>query len=487
MLRRGAAADLPGVALDLDADGAIQVRYSAGIRIGETEARQMLSHVQQLAGGRARPMLVELAGLGSISSPAMAQFADRLPVCRMALVGMSPVDVAVAKFFNKVHRPPYPVEYFSSRPDAMAWLRQEPEEAGTGNPRPSGLPRASAAGSAPAAPDHGHPAPTPAGTPGTTRPARGTAGATGPGRETNRSRRQAARPERPTRPGRIRQKLTGMFAPAAVPDTASGRDGGTGPETPSPPARPLSAETLQQVTDAYRGRTGSKSFPKAAAIAGALDYDHVGAFTSLLGQCPAAERDLIATHLYRHYLHSPRQLALWVKTAGHNYFHARAQVANTGIRKARPRPGKISTARRIDRDSAGFNVGQEARDAISLINGLVRSHWPGHIGLEAQRNILSLAASLARLLITAGDHHPLAGSYREYTDLYDVRHSLVENGTGLIDLVLKHPEATGLLCEYIESGRYNGPDGLRRAVLNSSFMLRGHRPATTAVPGGRNA
>ncbi|MCG2621865.1 hypothetical protein LVY72_08030 [Arthrobacter sp. I2-34] len=444
--RAGAAADLLGVAIRRTAGGTVHVRYSANVHVGATEARQILSLVEELAAGRLRPMLVELAGLGSVSAAAMALFSKRLPVCRLALVGMSPVDMAVATFFNKVHRPPYPVAYFSSCPDAVAWLAQQSLEAETeDSPQPE-LPHATAGGSAAAAR-----APGPASTSG-----------------------QAAGPQQTTGPARLWKKLARLFVPGSAADTTGGRHGGSGPDTLGPkiPARPVPAETRQQVTDGYHGKTGSKSFPKAIAIAVALDYEHVGAFTGMLGQCPPAERDLIVTHLYRHFLHSPRQLALWVKTAGHNYFHARAQVASTGIHRARARPGKISTARMTDRDSAGFNVRQEARDAIALINGLVRSQWPGHIGLEAQHNIISLAASLARLLITAGDHHPLAGSYREYTDLYNVRHSIVENGTGLIDLVLKHPETTGLLCKYIESGRYDGPDGLRRAVLRNALALR---------------
>ncbi|NKX55387.1 DUF7793 family protein [Arthrobacter mobilis] len=476
--RGGSAADLPGVAIELADGGTIRVRYSAGVRIREPEAQQILSRVQELAGGRLRPVLVELAGLGSISAAAMALFANRLPVSRMALVGMSPVDVAVAKFFSTVHRPPYPVEYFSSSPEALAWLGPESRESGSADPGPSGPVPTSAGAYASAFPDSGPAVPGPGGIPGPARRASGTSGAQVPDRDADRSHRQAAIPERPTRAARLRKKLAGMFTRAAAPEAAGGRHQRTGIDTP-PPARPVSAETLRQVTEAFHGRTGSKSFPKALAVAAALNYDHAGAFAGLLSRCPPAERDLIATHLYRHFLHSPRQLALWVKTAGHNYFYARATVANTGIGRARARPGRISTARRTDRDSAGFNVAQEARDAVALINGLVRSHWPGHLGPEAQHNIISLAAALARLLITEGDDHPLAASYREYTDLYGVRHSIVENGTGLIDLILKHPQTTGLLCEYIQSGRHNGPEGLRRAVLNSSRMLRGQRPGTT--------
>jgi len=244
----------------------------------------------------------------------------------------------------------------------------------------------------------------------------------------------------------------------------------------TPPDRHVPAETLRRVASAYRGRTRSRSFPKALAVAGALDPHGVAAFTELLGGCPGAERELIATHLHRHYLWSPGRLAAWVRTAGHSYFYARARVANTGIGKARARPGRIPGARKADRDSAGFNVRQEARDAVSIINGIIQSPWSEHAGLGGQRSIISLAASLARLLIAEGDNHGLAGSYREYTDLYDARYSIVEPGTGLIDLVLKHPDLTGLLCEYIESGKYDNEASLRTAVFRSSQFLRLQQP-----------
>ncbi|NKX52846.1 hypothetical protein HER39_20170, partial [Arthrobacter deserti] len=229
----------------------LKVRYSAGVRIGEPEARQILSRVQELAAGTPRPVLVELAGLGSVASSAMTLFANRLPASCMALVGMSPVDVAVAKFFNTVHRPPYPVEYFSSYPHALAWLGRGPQNAGHGDPGRPGLPHASA-------PHPGH-------------PARATAAAPGPERDTSLSC-QTAGPEQPARQARLRQKLARVFAPGAVPDAAGRPHAGTGAAGPGPeqPARPVAADTLRQVTEAYHGKTRSKSFPKATAVAGAL-------------------------------------------------------------------------------------------------------------------------------------------------------------------------------------------------------------------------
>ncbi|MFD1211450.1 hypothetical protein ACFQ36_05285 [Arthrobacter sp. GCM10027362] len=456
-----AVAEPPDAAIRRLADGVVHVRWAAGFRVEELHARSVLARAHELGGGSLHQWLVELSAIASASPAAMAAFARRSSISRMALVGSSPADGTLAKFFHAVHRPPYPVKYFTSHADALAWLKEYSGGSpgtGAGQLPPADMLRDSPAESVPAGPVR-----IPAAAPG---PAE--AGA-------RRSHPHPPGRGRQTRRMGFRKTLTGMVAAALGPAAADvPRTDGTVPGNPdpAPQERHVPAETLARVAAAYRGRTRLKSFPRALAVAGALDYDDLSGFTGLLSQCPAAERDLIATHLYRHYLHSPGKLGLWVRMAGDNYFHAKAQVANTGLRKARPRPGKISSARKTDRDSAGFNVRQEARDAISLINGLAQSPWPGHIGVAAQRNIISLGASLARLLIAEGDRHGLAGSYREYTDLYDVRYSIVEHGTGLIDLVLKHPQAVGLLCEYIDSGKYDSPEELRRAVLGSSLVLR---------------
>src|SRR6185312_13064020 len=137
----------------------------------------------------------------------------------------------------------------------------------------------------------------------------------------------------------------------------------------------VSAETLDLMANAFRGKTRPKAFSMALAVTEVLDAAGVAGFADLLGRCRAAERSLIASHMYRHYRRSPSKLALWITTANNTYFYARACVVSSGIRRARLNPGRITTARLTDRDSAGYNVRQEIRDAISLVSGLVQSPW----------------------------------------------------------------------------------------------------------------
>ena len=377
-------------------------------------------------------MLVDMHGMRSASSAALTKFAQCLPTTKMALVGTSPVEQTIVQFFRTIHRPTYPATYFTADAEALQWLTGERYA------------------SAPAVVGETRQKVDPA-----------------PGAVADTSI--------PTRRFRMSRALAGLVRPTT---DAQAEPPSSPIQTPTADKlaleRPsqLSAETLHLIAKAFRGKTHSKAFSMALVVAESLDADGITAFADLIHRNAAAERSLISSHLYRHYRRSPAKLALWINTAQATYFHARWRVANSGIRRARLNPGKITTARLIDRDSAGHNVRQEIRDAISLVSGLVYSPWPGQIGIGAQRNIISVGASLARVLVAEGDHHGLAATYREYTDIYDARYSVVEEGTGIIDFILKHPEATELLCEYIQSGKHESPESLLLAVTSTPRFLR---------------
>ncbi|UNK47839.1 hypothetical protein [Arthrobacter sulfonylureivorans] len=391
-------------------------------------------------------MLVDLHGMRSASSAALAKFARCLPTTRMALVGTSPVEHTIVQFFRTLHRPTYPATYFTKDAEAWQWLTD-----GRYKSAPDILPQTQQKG------DSDFDA--------------------------------AVETIIPARRFRISAALAKLVhhAAEAQPEAPSSliQRPAADELTPERPAQ-VSAETLDLITKAFRGKTQPKAFSMALGVAEILDAEAISAFADLIGRCAAAERSLIASHLYRHYRRSPAKLALWINTAQHSYFHARWRVANSGIRRARLNPGKITTARLVDRDSAGHNVRQETRDAVSLVSGLVYSPWPGQIGIGAQRNIISVGASLARVLVAEGDNHGLAVCYREYTDIYDARYSLVEEGTGIIDFILKYPEKTELLCEYIQGGKYDTPETLLRAVTSSARFLRYLERTRTANKTGRS-
>jgi hypothetical protein len=418
-------------------DRVLFVRWPANASITDHDALAAISRIEKLASGERSPMLVDMRGMCAASSGALSKFAKHLSVTRMALVGTTPVEQTIVQFFRVVHQPAYPVSYFSQESEALAWLART-------QCRPRRV-------------------------------------ASTPLLKRQKSAAWNTVSELPMFTGRLRLNkalsgsLTSSIEPRSTPRASPVRQAAAEEQELQPPIH-VSPETLGVVTRAFRGKTRPKAFPMALAITETLDPAGVTAFVDLIGGCAAAERGLIVSHLHRHYRRSPVKLALWITTAQDTYFHARARVVNSGIRRARVNPGKIMLARLTDRDSAGHNVRQEIRDAISLVNGLVHSPWPGQIGIGSQRNIISVGATLARVLVTEGDQHGLAGCYREYTDVYDARYSIVEEGTGIIDFILKHPEATDLLCEYIRDGKSETPEALLSAVTSTSQFLRHLQP-----------
>ncbi len=413
-------------------DGVVFVRWPSHAAIDELDALAAISLIEEVGGDEPRPMLVDMHGMRSASSTALAKFAQGLPATRVALVGTSPVEQTIVQFFRTIHRPTYPATYFTKDTEALQWLT-----GGQYKSAPEILPQIHKKGDSDSS--------------------------------------AVADTSIPTRRFRMSKVLTGLVrsAAGAQPELQSSpiRRPAAEESQPERPAQ-VSAETLDLMTNAFRGKTRPKAFSMALGVAEILDAADATAFADLISRCGATERSLVASHLYRHYRRSPAKLTLWVNTAQATYFHARWRVANSGVRRARLNPGKITTARLIDRDSAGHNVSQEIRDAISLVSGLVYSPWPGQLGIGAQRNIISVGAALARVLVTEGDHHGLAVCYREYTDIYDARYSVVEEGTGIIDFILKHPEKTELLCEYMRGGKYDTPETLLRAVTSTPRFLR---------------
>lgn len=234
---------------------------------------------------------------------------------------------------------------------------------------------------------------------------------------------------------------------------------------------PIPPEIFDLVVSAYRGKTHHRTFPGALTVAARLEVEGLSAFLNLIDRASPHERGLIVSHVYKNYLHSPR-LREWLKAANDDFFYAKARVANSGIKKTWRRNRTMAQARKVDRDTAGFNVQQESRDALSIVNGLFQARWTQSVGVGGRRNIICLAVSLAKLLAVQGGGHGLAACYREYTDLYGVRHSVVERDTGLVNILLVHPDATELTCEYIESGTFNSVEDLLLAVLHSSVVLK---------------
>jgi hypothetical protein len=104
-------------------DGVLHVQWIPGLAISEDAAHAVMAAVNQLSSGRPYPMLVDMAESASMSRGARRVFALPSSVARVALLGSSPLDRAMANFFLSLNAPAAPTRYFTSPEEAMTWLR----------------------------------------------------------------------------------------------------------------------------------------------------------------------------------------------------------------------------------------------------------------------------------------------------------------------------------------------------------------------------
>lgn len=106
------------------AHGFLRLRWSAGQTIGVDEAHCAAAAVDALGQGGSLPMLIHVEKV-SFTREARKVFPTPGSVSRIALLGSSPVDYAIALFLLRVSPLPCPVAYFTSSRKAMTWLRRD--------------------------------------------------------------------------------------------------------------------------------------------------------------------------------------------------------------------------------------------------------------------------------------------------------------------------------------------------------------------------
>ena len=112
------------------ADGKNSLRFSEGIiesiwRPGSVvdveDARASISAVERLSGGMPGPLLVQMTDV-QVSAAARHAYDQARSVAAVALLGSSVVDRVVAAGMGRLTFCPH--EYFTSRQDALAWLKR---------------------------------------------------------------------------------------------------------------------------------------------------------------------------------------------------------------------------------------------------------------------------------------------------------------------------------------------------------------------------
>jgi hypothetical protein len=110
----------------LDDEGIVHAESIAGAQHTRADAEEGLRLVRELAGRRARPLLVDLRFTKSIDRDARVYYAGGATVgiaLAVALVTDSPLTRVIASFFMGVNKPPVPTRMFTSEADALTWLR----------------------------------------------------------------------------------------------------------------------------------------------------------------------------------------------------------------------------------------------------------------------------------------------------------------------------------------------------------------------------
>ncbi|MDP9887966.1 DUF7793 family protein [Pseudarthrobacter enclensis] len=110
--------------------GVLRLRWKRGACIGIDVATAALEAIATLGHGARLPMLVDIQGV-THSAAARKVFPDSSSVSRMALLGSSPVDRAVAMFRLPLVPAGFPIRYFTSADSALAWLLEASGESDT--------------------------------------------------------------------------------------------------------------------------------------------------------------------------------------------------------------------------------------------------------------------------------------------------------------------------------------------------------------------
>lgn len=103
-------------------DGFVSMVLPPGAVITGGIAARAAEEFQELAGIGFKPLLLELTGIDSITRSARAVFGAARSASAVAVLGSTQVDRVIANFLLGGDLPPCPTKYFSSKPDALAWL-----------------------------------------------------------------------------------------------------------------------------------------------------------------------------------------------------------------------------------------------------------------------------------------------------------------------------------------------------------------------------
>lgn len=110
--------------LSFDGTGVLRLVWERGVDIDEARAEAAMVRVNEAAGERRVPLLIDMATTSSVSRGARSVFARPCAASAIALLGASAVDRVLANFFLGVYKAPCPTRFFTAEDSARAWLAE---------------------------------------------------------------------------------------------------------------------------------------------------------------------------------------------------------------------------------------------------------------------------------------------------------------------------------------------------------------------------
>lgn len=107
-------------------DGIVQYANAKGAKYTLEEAVACIAAASTLCSDHKRPALIDLASISSVNRDARAYFASQETAkihTAVALVINSTIDRVIANFFMGFNKPPYPTRLFTSKAEAIKWLK----------------------------------------------------------------------------------------------------------------------------------------------------------------------------------------------------------------------------------------------------------------------------------------------------------------------------------------------------------------------------
>lgn len=112
--------------VELDAEGVLHLVWKLGTVLQADDVHAAIEKINELADGAEFPMLIDMKNTQAVTRQARSVFSVKCAASRIALLGSSPLSRVIANFAMARRTLPCPTRFFTSRSEAMDWLRQPP-------------------------------------------------------------------------------------------------------------------------------------------------------------------------------------------------------------------------------------------------------------------------------------------------------------------------------------------------------------------------